>query len=168
MLPNGIYAHCYGHVLKLALQDTTTHVEPLENVLGTIQALYNFLEASPKRQALFSDTEVQGEDLKLTLKSLSATRWLCRWEAVKAVYGQMERIVIALLTLSSDKDPETYSERRALLTAICDLEFIFGMCVLKVILSKNNRLYRYLQGKTVYVISAHRNNDMTIQTLRQC
>ena len=50
-----------------------TQIEPLRNTLGTIQALYNFLEASPKRHALFSDTEVQGEDLKLTLKSLSAT-----------------------------------------------------------------------------------------------
>ncbi|KAL9983001.1 hypothetical protein ACROYT_G005121 [Oculina patagonica] len=116
--------------------------------LGTIQALYNFLEASLKRHALFSDTEVQGEDLKLTLKSLSATRWSCRWEAVSAVYWQMERIVKALLTLSSDKDPKTYSESRALLTAICDLEFILGLCVLKVILSNTNSLCRYLQGKT--------------------
>ena len=166
--PLGIYVHCYGHVLNLALQDTMTQIEPLRNALGTIQALYNFLEASPKRHALFSDIEVQGEDLKLTLKSLSTTRWSCRWEAAKAVHGQMERIVKALLTLSSDKDPKTYSESRALLTAICDLEFVFGLCVLKVILSNTNSLCRYLQGKTVDVISARRNADLTIQTLRQC
>ena len=166
--PLGIYVHCYGHVLNLALQDTMTHIEPLRNTLGTIQTLYYFLEASPKRHALFSDREVQGEDLKLTLKSLSATRWSCRWEAVKAVYRQMERIVKALLMISSDKDPKTYSESRALLTAICDLEFIFGLCVLKVILSNTNSLCRYLQGKMVDVISARRNADMTIQTLRQC
>ena len=136
--------------------DSMTQIEPLRNALGTIQALYNFLEASPKRHALFSDTEVQGDDLKLTLKSLSVTRWSCRWEAVRAVYGQMERIVKALLTLSSDKDPKTYSESRALLTAICDLEFIYGLCVLKVILSNTNSLCRYLQGKTVGVISARK------------
>lgn len=95
-------------------------------------------------------------------------RWSCRWEAVKAVYGQIERIVKALLTLSADKDPKTYSESRALLTAICDLEFIFGLCLLKVILSNTSSLCRSLQGKTVDVISARRNADMTIQTLRQC
>ena len=87
---------------------------------------------------------------------------------MKAVYGQMERIVKALLMLSSDKNPKIYSESRALLTAICDLEFIFGLCVLKIILSNTNSLSRYLQGKTVDVISARRNADMTIQTLRQC
>ena len=46
--PLGIYVHCYGHVLYLALQDTMTQIEPLRNTLGTILALYNFLEASPK------------------------------------------------------------------------------------------------------------------------
>ena len=83
--PLGIYVHCYGHVLNLAIQDAMTQIEPLRNALGTVQALYNFLEASPKRHALFGDTEVEGEGLKLTLKSLSVTRWSCRWEAVKAV-----------------------------------------------------------------------------------
>ena len=41
-------------------------------------------------------------------------------KAGKAVYRQMKRIVKALLGLSADKDPKTYSESRTLLTAICD------------------------------------------------
>ena len=53
-----------------------TQIEPLGNALGIIQVLCNFLESSPKQHALFSDTDQeQGEDLKLTLKSLSAPRW---------------------------------------------------------------------------------------------
>lgn len=61
-------------------------------------------------------------------------------KAGKAVYRQMERTVKALLRLSADKDPKTYSESRTLLTAICNMEFIFGLCVLKVILSNNSSL----------------------------
>ena len=64
---------------------------------------------------------------------------------MKAVYGQMEHIVKALLTLSSDKDQKTHSDSRALLTAICDLEFIFGLCVVKIILS-NTRDFK-IEGK---------------------
>jgi len=41
---------------------TVTQIEPLRNTLGIIKALYNFLEASPKRHSLLSVTEVQGED----------------------------------------------------------------------------------------------------------
>ena len=38
------------------------------------------------------------------------------------------------------KDPKTYFGSRALMADICDLEFIFGVCVLKVILSNNSSL----------------------------
>ena len=51
---------------------------------------------------------------------------------------------------------------------ICDWEFIFGPCLLKVILSNTSSLSRYLQGKTVDVISVRRNAEMTIETLCQC
>ena len=67
--PVAIYTHCYGHLLNLALQDTLTTVEPLRNTLGTIQSLYNFLEASPKRHALFGDIETEEGKLVKTLKS---------------------------------------------------------------------------------------------------
>lgn len=43
-----------------------TQIERLRNTLGIIKALYNFLEASPKRHSLLSVTEVQGEDLAET------------------------------------------------------------------------------------------------------
>ena len=84
------------------------------------------------------------------------------------IVKQVKAIVKTLLTLSADKDPKTFSESRALLTAIRDWEFIFGLCLLKVILSNTSSLRRYLQEKRVDVISARRNADMTIQTLRQC
>ena len=52
-LPLGIYVHCYGHLLNLALQDTMTEIKTLRNAVGTIQSLYNFLQGSTKRHALF-------------------------------------------------------------------------------------------------------------------
>ena len=128
---------------------TMPEIEPLRNTLGIIKALYNFLEASPKRHSLLSVTEVQGEDSSETDAEV------------------IEQGLKTLLTLSSGKDPKTYSERRALLTGICDWEFIFGLCLLKVILSNTSSLCRYLQVKTVDVISARRNTNVTIQTLRQ-
>ena len=166
--PLAIYVHCYGHLLNLALQDTLTTVEPLRNTLGTIQSLYNFLEASPKRHALFRDIETEEGNLVKTLKSQSVTRWSCRWEAVKAVDQQLERIVKALLVLSTDKDVKTYSESRSLLHAICDFQFILGLCVLKIILSNTSSLSAYLQGKTVDVVTARRNANLTLETLCSC
>ena len=108
--PLGIYVHCYGHLLNLALQDTTTEIETLRNALGTIQSIYNFLHGSTKRHAFFEDIEVHEEDFALTLKSLSTTRWSCRCAAVRAELEQVPRIMEALVTLSKDRDPKTYNE----------------------------------------------------------
>ena len=139
--PLGIYVHCFGHRLNLALQDTMTEIEPLWNALGTIQSIYNFLEGSTKRHAFFEDIEVEDEEhVALTIKSLSVTRWSCRWVAVKAVVEQMPKIIEALLTLSKDRDPKTYSDSNSLLRSICDFQFVFGLVVLKVVLSNTDGL----------------------------
>ena len=120
--PLRIYVHCYGHLLNLAVQDTMTDIEPLRNALGTIQSLYNFLEASPKCHAIFESTMIDKEYTR-TLKSQSVTRWSCRYEAVKSVIEQLPHIVRTLLHLSDDQDPKTYTDSTALLNAISDFEF---------------------------------------------
>ena len=97
-----------------------TEIETLRNALGIIQSLYNFLHGSTKRHTLFKDIEVHGQAVALTLKSLSTTRWSCRWAAVRAVLEQVPRIMEALVTLSKDRDPKTYNESNSLLHSICD------------------------------------------------
>ncbi|XP_028406200.1 zinc finger MYM-type protein 1-like [Dendronephthya gigantea] len=168
--PLSIYVHCHGHRLNLALQDTMTTIEPLQKALGVIQSLHNFLEGSPKRHAIFKDIEVEdeGEDFKLTIKSQSATRWSCRWAAVKAVVNQMPKIIEALLSLSKDRDPKTYNDSNSLLNSICDFRFVFGLMVLKVVLSNTDGLSRYLQGKQMDVVTAKKSVDGVIKTLSEC
>ena len=167
--PRAVYVHCYAHVLNLALQDTMSEIEPLRNALGTLQSLYNFLEASPKRHAVFSSVKVDGNFItNLTLKSMSETRWSCRWEAVKAIYEQIRKVIRALLILSDDKDTKTYRDSTALLNAVCDFQFVLGLILLKVILSNTNALSKYLQGKSIDVINAKRNADLVIKTLTNC
>ncbi|XP_068691425.1 zinc finger MYM-type protein 1-like [Montipora foliosa] len=166
--PLGIYVHCYGHPLNLALQDTMTENETLRNALATIQSLYNFLHGSTKRHALFKDIETHEEDVALTLKSLSTTRWSCRWAAVRAVLEQVPRITEALVTLSKDSDPKTYSESNSFLHSICDFEFVYGLMVLKLILSNTDNLSRYLQGEQMDVITAKKTADAVVKTLSNC
>ena len=80
--PLGIYVHCYGHLLNLALQDTMTEIETLRNAVGTIQSLYNFLHGSTKRHALLKEIEVHEDE-------------------------QVPRIMEALVTLSKVPRPTT-------------------------------------------------------------
>ena len=163
-----LYVHCYAHRLNLALQDTMTSVEPIRNALGTIQSLYNLIEASQKRHSILKNIQMEEEHSDLTLKSMSVTRWSCRWQVVKAVIEQMPRIIRALLSLSSDRDVKTYTDSNNLLNAICDFKFVFGSVVLKAILSNTDSLSKYLQGKNVGVIAAKETAEATMQTLTKC
>ena len=146
--PIALYVHSYAHRLNLALQDTMTSIEPISNALGTIQSLYNLIEASPKRHSIFQNIQVEEEHSDLTLKSISVTRWSCRWQAVKAVFEQMPRIIRALLSLLSDRDVKTYTDSNNLLNAICDFKFVFGLVVLRVTLTIVNTFvhHTYLFG----------------------
>ena len=169
--PQAIYIHCYAHLLNLALQDTMTHVEVLRNALGTIQSLYNLIESSPKRHALFQSVTLEGDSsssLVTTLKSQSKTRWSCRWEAVKAIDGQLVRVITVLLQLMNERNSKTYTDSCALLNAVCDFNFVFGLSLLKLILSMTSNLSSYIQAKTMTVITARRTADMTVQTLIDC
>ena len=167
--PMSIYIHCYGHIINLALQSTLENVTLIRNTLGIIQSLYNFIEASPKRHAIFQDFDEGGEgDLLMSLKSQSITRWSCRWEAVKSVYLQLGRIVGCLIKLSEDKDSKTYTDARSLLNCMLNLDFIFGLCVLRVILMNTSNLNSYIQGKKMDIATLRKNANMTITTLKRC
>ena len=145
----------------------------LRNALGrpTVHSLYNFIQSSPKRHALFEGIKVDDDSLLMTtLKSQSKTRWRCRWEAVKTVDGQLPRIISFLLLLLNERDAKTYSDSSALINAVCDFNFVglHGLGLLKVILSMTSSLSNYHQSKTMDVITARRTGDMTIKTLLDC
>lgn len=81
---------------------------------------------------------------------------------------QVPRIMEALVTLSKDRDPKTYSESNSLLHSICDFEFIYGLMVLRLILSNTDNLSRYLQGEQMDVITAKKTADAVVKTLCNC
>ena len=123
--PLSIYIQCFAHNLNLALEGFLCLVPNLKNALDTIQSLHNFIGGSAKRVASFKDVELEGELLSLSLKSLSETRWACRYEALCTVNEQLEPIIkmLAFLVLYKYSDAKTSSDARCLLGAICTINF---------------------------------------------
>ena len=50
------YVHCNGHILNLITKDCISEVPVLQNILGTIQALYCFLEVKSKAPCHIHET----------------------------------------------------------------------------------------------------------------
>ena len=165
--PLAIYVHCYAHLLNLALQDTLEEVPILRNAIGIIQSLYNFFH-TPKREAILKNLDDNNLEAFCKLKSMSLTRWACRWEAVKSVERQFTRITAGLVKLSNCKDSQTYVDAQHLLHAVTKFSFLFGLQVLKVIFSNTHALAVYLQNEQMDVGSAKTAAEATVKTLQLC
>ena len=139
----------------------------LKDSLGTVQSLYNFIEASPKRHAIYMKVENNAESGFIrVLKSQSVTRWTCHYEAVRAVSEEFERVILCLNHIENDEtsDSKTTSQA-ALLLNILDFEFVFGVELLNVILIQTSKLSSYLQSKKVDIRIARLQANLVIKVL---
>jgi hypothetical protein len=93
------------------------------------------------------------DHLVLTLKSLSETRWSCRWETLNAITEQMRKINKALLILAKDKDTKTYTPLR---------KFPIGIFPIGIPIYRNNSnrnfSYRNSYRKNSYRNFSYRNS----------
>ena len=158
-----IYVHCYGHILNLITKDCISEVPVLRNTLGTIQSLYTFLEASPKRHAMFMKNG--DSDFVKTLKSNCKTRWTAHESSRKAVEAELFTIIRTLSQISNDHDSKTSSEATSLLRSVCSFDFLFGMSVLKLILPHTSHLSAAVQSVDMDVLRVKENAEFTIKTL---
>ena len=91
-----------------------TQVKSFRNCLRTTQEVYNFIEASPKRHALFLETQKQRSEKEVRLKSQSKTRWACRKEATSALLRRLPAVLQTLLSVD-ENDPKLMSKCNGLI-----------------------------------------------------
>lgn len=85
-----VYVHCPAHQPNLALQQACNSIATVRNELGTVSALYNLLEKSAKRHALFQQMQARLLDSEdgshvQSLKRNCDTRWSSRYDSVHTV-----------------------------------------------------------------------------------
>ena len=153
------------------MKDTLSEIQILRHTLGIVQSLCCFIEASPKRHALYMNTKISSEvesSFVRILKSLSMTRWSAHHDSVKAVDEELFRIIKCLYELSNDTDAKTSAKAKCLLTSILDFEFLIGLAILKIILPNTSSLNSYVQSSTIDIRKVKSNADLTIKTIEGC
>ena len=179
--PLSFYVHCYAHVLNLCIVDACSSVAVIRNAFGVMSSLHNLLEASAKRHAIFEkfkDTNFAGGSE--TLKSLSDTRWSCRFEAIRAISDNFDAITKALEELA-ENDQKCGSQANQLLKCVQDFEFILCLFFLRRVLGQCNSLSKALQSKnltysnvkilanaTVAALETFRSDEFFMQLWKTC
>ena len=147
--PHANYVHCSSHCLNLALV-TASKQPAIRNMHGTLRDTVTFINASPKRRALFDAAvrHVCPETKRQRLKSLCETRWVERHDAVECFLELLEAIVLALRHMSRWRDTSTSSKAGTFLAAIQQPEFVAALCVTADVTSVTHSLSRQLQTET--------------------
>lgn len=147
---------CYGYCLNLILVDSIGKDNKVTiNFFGCIQMIYNFIEGSCTRHAIFENVSKSINTKLKTLKSLSTTRWACRSEAVNAVKNNYCALLIAIKQITDN----TYqSDIRAKGLGINyqmeSFEFIFAMQMLDPILNLIFHVSTVLQSSNINLLTA--------------
>lgn len=117
--------------------------------------IYNFIEGSCTRHAIFENVSKSINTKLKTLKSLSTTRWACRSEAVNAVKNNYCALLIAIKQIT---DITYQSDIRAKGLGINyqmeSFEFIFAMQMLDPILNLIFHVSTVLQSSNINLLTA--------------
>jgi len=154
--PKSFFVHCYGHCLNLILVDSIGKDNKVTfNFFGCIQMVYNFIEGSCTRHAVFENVSKLINIKLKTLKSLSTTRWACRSEAVNAVKNNYSALLIAIKQITDNtKQSDIRAKGLGIIYQMESFEFIFAMQMLDPILNLILHVSTVLQSSNINLLTA--------------
>ncbi|XP_054711259.1 zinc finger MYM-type protein 1-like [Uloborus diversus] len=130
-------------------------IKELRNALSFVNSLYNLINASAKRFAIFENICKKSEgSVFRRFCSLSKTRWTVRHHALSVVIENLQEIIQTLLKISDDSsDVKIASQADGLLTLVTNFEFIFCLKFLFRVLSVTDILSKEIQSITLDISS---------------
>ena len=146
--PMAVYVHCSSHSLNLALV-TACRQAPIRNMYGVVRNTVDFITSSPKRKAVFQAAvsfKCPGA-MRKRLKSLCATRWVERHEALDTFIELYPAVLLTLEQLAKWKDATTASKAGPLLNAVTEAVFLVSLHSTADVMALTRPLAIALQGE---------------------
>jgi len=148
--PRAFFVPCAAHSLNLVVSDAAKVNLETVDFFSTVQALYNFFSGSTKRWDVLKQHLI-----KLTLKSVSETRWESRIEAIKPLRYELGEIYDALIELmDSEMNIQIRHEAQCLTRKLCSFKFVCLIVIWYEILSKVNIISKMLQDPEINISSS--------------
>ncbi|CAH2327032.1 zinc finger MYM-type 1-like [Pelobates cultripes] len=138
--PKALFMPCANHSLNLCGVHSFGSVVSCVTFFGTLDRVYCFFLVSTYRWELLM------ENLGVTVKTLSQTRWSAHYDAVKPVRANFEKLTSALEQLCNPKENvDTRGSAQMLLSAVCDFSFLCYLSFWCEVLEEVNITQKYLQ-----------------------
>jgi hypothetical protein len=170
---NTFIVHCYGHCLNLVFVDSVGRQNRITvDFFGNIQLIYNFIEGSCVKHAVLEKI-ANTINLKLkTLKSISTTRWACRYEAVSAMKENYSALLIAFKEISkSTRQADVRAKGLGIIHQMQTFEFVFALEMLDSILCSIFKVSAFLRKSDINLLTAIElveSLNKSLETVRNC
>uniref|UniRef100_A0A2S2PS81 Zinc finger MYM-type protein 1 n=1 Tax=Schizaphis graminum TaxID=13262 RepID=A0A2S2PS81_SCHGA len=152
-----VFIPCSAHCLNLIGVNATKSIFEIESFFGIIQKLFNFFSSSTQRWDILMD------NLQLSLKGYSTTRWSSKQKAVRLVRAlnlQLSKVIKVFGLLNEETlSAEAKFDAKNLLKAINTFSFICMLITWDKILSTIDRVNIILQSSKIMI-------DMAVAHLR--
>jgi hypothetical protein len=145
IVPEAFFSNCAAHSLNLSGVHAAETSVQTKRFFGNVQKIFVFFSGSPMRW------EILKNNLKVSLHSVSTTRWSARIEAVRPLYEESSKVVEALndceekLNLSA----EIFAEIDSLRNWLSSFEFFAHVSYWYPILRELEMRSKILQSSTI-------------------
>lgn len=145
-----VFVPCASHSLNLVGHAAVACCVEAVSYFGFVQRLYTFLSSSTRRWSILNEF-LKTSDRRLTLKSLSDTRWSARADAAEALLEGYDSIRKALrhIEVAEDQTPATRYEASSLADRMDLLENALMTKIWCRILLRFNETNKAMQGINV-------------------
>ena len=139
--PRALYVPCANHTFNLMVCDAAKSVSIGINFFGTVQRIFTFFAASTVKWDILQSV------CKMTVKSLSDTRWESRLNSIKVVKDNLVQIIEALYKVAdSSSIGVAVSEANGLANEISSYQFILSLTIWHDLLFEINKVSKVMQN----------------------
>jgi len=168
--PLANYYHCMMHNFNLCAMQSVK-ITPIRSCMDKVRELSNFFSSSAKRNHLLkeviSENELTPNQKKKSLKTLCATRFVERHDAIITALELIPYVDAALQKISSWNSADSRSAADILLRGIEDFGFIISLHALARVSSIFVSISRHLQTANIDIIKALGDINFVADTLAQ-
>ena len=161
-------AHCYGHSLNLAINDTIKNCKLMKSTMDAVTEICKLIKKSPKRDAMFLKLKESISPDTPGFRVLCPTRWTVRASSLQSIIDNYE---VLQGGWEESKDSSLESEIRSRVIGVefqmMKFDFLFGVLLGILLLSYSDNLSKSLQHKSMSAAEGQQLARLTLEVIRK-
>ena len=162
-----VFVHCYGHALKLNVNDTMKKSSILRDCLDTCYELIKLVKCSPKRDTMLKTLKEEAEDDAPSIYTLCPIWWTVRAAALASILTNYSKIQsLWNEVLESKPDSETRARILGVASQMETFQYFFSLSLAEMILRHTDNLSKTRQSPKLSSTQGYEIAMLTVKRLR--